>query len=205
MKGRTFSFFPFLVLFCIISVSAVAQPTWTFDPFGKEKKPKEYEEKILPSEKTADKKFTKGRRFSQNTISHYNYYFNANNKLNLVIDRARTAQIDDYTQLLSFYPYSLDNTASQQVELDSVIYKATGGILLHDLRSDWVDNMYMLIGKSYYYRKLFDSAALTFQFINYNLFPRKKDEDDNRIVGANSTATSTKPVSYTHLRAHETG
>jgi len=192
MKGRTFSFFPFLVLFCIISVSAVAQPMWTFDPFGKEKKPKEYEEKILPSEKTADKKFTKGRRFSQNILSHYNYYFNANNKLNLVIDRARTSQVDDYTQLLSFYPYSLDNTASQQVELDSVIYKATGGILLHDLRSDWVDNMYLLIGKSYYYRKLFDSAALTFQFINYNLFPRKKDEDDNRIVGANSSATSTK-------------
>ena len=192
MKGRTFSFFPFLVLFCIISISAVAQPTWTFDPFGKEKKPTEYEEKILPSEKTADKKFTKGRRFSQNTITHYNYYFNANNKLNLVIDRARTAQVDDYTQLLPFYPYSLDNTASQQVELDSVIYKATGGILLHDLRTDWVDNMYLLIGKSYYYRKLFDSAALTFQFINYNLFPRKKNEDDNRIVGANSTATSTK-------------
>ena len=192
MKGRTFSFFPFLVFFCVMSVSAVAQPTWTFDPFGKEKKPKEYEEKILPSEKTADKKFTKGRRFSQNTLSHYNYFFNANNKLNLVIDRARTSQVDDYTQLLSFYPYSLDNTASQQVELDSVIYKATGGILLHDLRSDWVDNMYLLIGKSYYYRKLFDSAALTFQFINYNLFPRKKDEDDNRIVGANSSATSTK-------------
>lgn len=192
MKGRTFSFFPFLVLFCVMSVSAVAQPTWTFDPFGKEKKPKEYEEKILPSEKTADKKFTKGRRFSQNTLSHYNYFFNANNKLNLVIDRARTSQVDDYTQLLSFYPYSLDNTASQQIELDSVIYKATGGILLHDLRSDWVDNMYLLIGKSYYYRKLFDSAALTFQFINYNLFPRKKDEDDNRIVGANSSATSTK-------------
>jgi tetratricopeptide (TPR) repeat protein len=192
MKGRTFSFFPFLVFFCVMSVSAVAQPTWTFDPFGKEKKPKEYEEKILPSEKTADKKFTKGRRFSQNTLSHYNYFFNANNKLNLVIDRARTSQVDDYTQLLSFYPYSLDNTASQQIELDSVIYKATGGILLHDLRSDWVDNMYLLIGKSYYYRKLFDSAALTFQFINYNLFPRKKDEDDNRIVGANSSATSTK-------------
>lgn len=192
MKGRAVSFFPLLFVFLSISVSVVAQPKWTFDIFGKEEKPKEYEEKILPSERTADKKFTRVRRSTQNTISHYNYFFNANNKLNLVIDRARASQVDDYTQLLPFYPYSLDNTASQQVELDSVIYKATGGILLHDLRSDWVDNMYLLIGKSYYYRKLFDSAALTFQFINYNLFPRKKNDDDDRIVGSNNTATSTK-------------
>jgi tetratricopeptide (TPR) repeat protein len=50
--------------------------------------------------------------------------------------------------------------------------------------------MYLLIGKSYYLRKEFDSAALTFQFINYNLFPRKKKEDDNRIVGANESSQS---------------
>ncbi|MEX0635994.1 MAG: tetratricopeptide repeat protein, partial [Ferruginibacter sp.] len=47
------------------------------------------------------------------------------------------------------------------------------------------DNMYLLIGKAYFYRNEMDSAALTFQFINYNLFPRKKKEDDNRIVGTN--------------------
>jgi tetratricopeptide (TPR) repeat protein len=93
---------------------------------------------------------------------------------------------------LPFYPYSLDVTAGQSVELDSVIYKSTAGILLHDLRTDWVDNLYLLIGKAYFYRKIFDSAALTFQFINYNLFPRKKNEDDNRIIGTNNTATSTK-------------
>ena len=192
MKIRTRYCFPFLLFFCITSANVFAQPTWTFDPFGKEKKPKEYEEKVLGSEKTADKKFTRFRRFTQNTITHYNFYFNAKNKLNTVLERAKLAQKDDYSKLLTFYPYILENTASQQVELDSVIYKSTGGILLHDLRTDWVDNLYLLIGKSYYYRKLYDSAALTFQFINYNLFPRNKNEDDNRIVGANNTAKTTK-------------
>ncbi len=176
----------------MISFSGIAQPTWTFDPFGKEKKPKEYEEKKLGSEKTADKKFTKLRRFIQNNVTHYNYYFNANNKINTVLEVAKAAQKDDYAKLLSFYPYSLDNTSQQATELDSVIYKATAGILLHDLRTDWVDNMYFLIGKAYYFRKTFDTASLTFQFINYNLFPRAKNEDDNRIVGANSSATLTK-------------
>lgn len=174
----------FLLASCLYEKLS-AQPTWTLDPFGKEKKPEQYEEKLLASEKTGDKKFTNFRRIIQNNTTHYNYYFNATNKLNAVIERAKLAQKDDYSQLLSFYPYSLESTAQQKTELDSVIYKATAGILLHDLRSDWVDNMYLLIGKSYYFRKEFDSAALTFQFINYNLFPRKKNEDDDRIVGTN--------------------
>ena len=174
----------FIVFFAAIGLGyASAQPTWTIDPFGKEKKPEQYEEKKLGSEKTAEKKFTTFRHFLQNNITHYNFYFNANNKLNAVLERATISQKDDYSKLLSYYPYSLETTAAQKTELDSVIYKATAGILLHDLRSDWVDNMYLLIGKSYYYRNELDSAALTFQFINYNLFPRKKKEDDSRIVG----------------------
>lgn len=179
-----------LIMGCIISNAAFAQPTWTLNPLGKEKKPEQYEEKRLASEKTGEKKFTKLRRFTQNTTTHYNYFFNANNKLNGVIERAKMSQKDDFTRLLSFYPYTLENTAAQKTELDSVIYKATAGILLHDLRSDWVDNMYLLIGKSYYLRNEMDSAAMTFQFINYNLFPRKKNEDDSRVVGTNNSPGS---------------
>ncbi len=175
----------FFFFFFSFTGELFAQPTWTLDPFGKEKKPAQYEEKLLASEKT-DKKLTTFRKVIQNNVTHYNYYFNANNKLNGVLERAKLSQKDDYAQLLSFYPYSLDNTAQQKTELDSVIYKSTAGILLHDLRTDWVDNMYLLIGKAYYFRKQFDSAALTFQFINYNLFPRKKNEDDARIVGTNN-------------------
>ncbi len=180
----------FFIALTLSSGAAYCQPTWTFDPFGKEKKPDEYEEKILGSEKTATKKFTTFRRFVQNNVTHYNFYFNANTKLDAVIERAKLAQVDDYSKLLSFYPYSFANTSSQKVELDSVILKSTGGILLHDLRSDWVDDLYLLIGKAYFLRNELDSAALTFQFINYNLFPRKKkDDDDSKVIGGNSQAS----------------
>ena len=168
----------------------VAQPTWTIDLLGKEKKPEKFENRKLGSERMADKKFTLVRRFFQNTYTHYNYYYNANNKINAVIEQAKAAQKDDYSKLLSYYPYTLDNTASQASELDSVIYKATAGILLHDLRNDWIDNMYLLMGKAFFLRKDFDSAAATFQFINYNLFPRKKNEDDNRVIGTRDEATN---------------
>lgn len=174
--------------FLALPNSVWAQPTWTFDPFGKEKKPQKFEDRKLGSEKTADKKFTLPRHFLQNTITHYNYYFNANNKVNTVVEKAKISYKDDYSKLLPFYPYTLDNTAGQKTDLDSVIYTCTAGILIHDLRNDWIDNMYLLIGKAYFFRKEFDSAAMTFQFINFNLFPRKKNEDDSRIVGTNSAA-----------------
>ncbi|HEX2683397.1 MAG TPA: hypothetical protein VHL77_05675, partial [Ferruginibacter sp.] len=194
MLKRTIN--PILILILLFGVTspALAQPTWTFDLLGKnEKKPEKYENKKLGSEKTAEKKFTVPRNIYQNNITHFNYYFNANNRVNTVIDRAKLSQKDDYANMLSFYPYSLDNTSTQKVELDSVIYTSTAGILLHDLRNDWIDNMYMLIGKAYYFRKDFDSALMTFQFINYNLFPRKrKNDDDDRIVGTGSMSIASK-------------
>ncbi|MEO7523802.1 MAG: tetratricopeptide repeat protein, partial [Ferruginibacter sp.] len=189
MARSTNYFILVFITLCLFSNQIFAQPTWTLDPFGNEQKPEKYEDKILGSEKTATKKFGLVRHFVQNNVSHYNFYFNAKTKLNTVIERATIAQKDDYSVLLQFYPFSLDNTASQQIELDTVIYKSTSGILLHDLRSDWVDNLYMLVGKSYFYQKKFDSAVIAFQFINYNLFPRKKNEDDGRLIGTNTSAS----------------
>ncbi|MBK9532545.1 MAG: hypothetical protein IPO42_12340 [Chitinophagaceae bacterium] len=193
MLKRTITPFFILLILSGTFVPAIAQPTWTIDPFGKEKKPQKFENRKLGSEKTADKKFTVPRNFYQNTVTHYNYYFNANNRVNTVIDRAKLSLKDDYSNMLAFYPYTLESTSSQKVELDSVIYTSTAGILLHDLRNDWIDNMYMLIGKAYFLRKDFDSALMTFQFINYNLFPRKrKNDNDDRIIGTNSISIASK-------------
>ena len=185
MKSRILKVLP-VFLFCLSLLPEVHAQLGkiTFD-LDKDK-PDKFKDKTLKSEKTGEKKFTVPRRFIQNTVSHYNYYFNANNKINQVIERARLGNRNNYTKLLPFYSYSLENTANQKRDLDSVIYKATAGILIHDLRSNWVDNLYLLIGEAYYFRKTFDSASMTFQFINYNLFPRKKkDEDDQLIVGSN--------------------
>ncbi len=181
-----------LFAFILLSIanSVLAQPTWTINLLDSSKRSKKFEEQKLGSEKMAEKKFTKVRHVFQNNYTHFNYYYNANNKISAVIERAKVAQKDDYTRLLNYYPYSLENTATQKTELDSVIYKATAGILLHDLRNDWIDNMYLLMGQAYFFKKDFDSAAATFQFINYNLFPRKKDEDDSRVVGTKEASSS---------------
>lgn len=161
------------------------------------KKPKKYENKLLGAEKGAEKKFKGPRKFIQNTVTHYNWYFNANNKLNQVVEAAKIAHRDDFTQLLTFYNYTLDATAANKTELDSVIYKANTGILTHDLRNYWIDNLYMLIGKAYYFRNELDSSWLTFQYINYAFSPKEEDGYDmpigsNANEGTNALSVSTK-------------
>lgn len=138
-------------------------------------KPKEYEDRVLRSEKSDEKKFTLPNRFVQNTVTHYNYFFNANTKLNEVLERAKLSFKDDYSELLPFYNYTLDATEGDSLQLDSITIKASSGIALHDLRNDWVDNLYLLWGASFYLQKKFDSAYLMFQFINYAFAPKEKD------------------------------
>ncbi len=173
------------LFFQIFAFSAMAQPSLPNLSFELIK-PKAYEARTLPSEKTGNKKFTKPRRFYNDLVSRFNYYFNANNKLNDALDQAKAAHQDDYTQLLSFYNYNLTETAKGQ--MDSIIYKCTAGILLHDLRSDWVDKLYLLMGKAYLYRKDFDSASNVFQYINYAFAPKSDGYD--LPIGSNASNTN---------------
>ncbi|MBS1604508.1 MAG: tetratricopeptide repeat protein [Bacteroidetes bacterium] len=151
-------------------------------------KPKKFENRTLASEKSNNgKKLKKSRRFIQNTITHYNYWWNAKEKLRMILERAKSQFRDDYTRLLPFYNYTLDATLSQKRELDSIIYKCTAGILIHDTRNDWIDNLYLLIGQTYYFRKDFDSAYITLQFLNYAFAPKESDGYD-KPIGSNANA-----------------
>lgn len=170
-----------IAAFYAFLTGAFAQPNTRLDL----KKSKKFENRQLPAERTDDKKYTIPRSFIQNTVTHYNYYFNANTRLNDIIAHAKMGFTDDYTQLLPFYNYSTESTAQFRQDLDSVIYKATAGILLHDLRTNWVDNLYLLIGKAYYLRNDLDSAFTTFQYINYAFSPKEKDGYD-KVIGSNA-------------------
>jgi tetratricopeptide (TPR) repeat protein len=156
----------------LMSTGLLAQGNITYDLV----KPKAYENRKLASELTPDKKINPIKKLKENIVSHYNFHFNANLKLSKVIASAKQANKDTFTALIPFFNYSLDQTAQQQQELDSVVIKVNNGILLHDLRNDWVDDLYLLMGQSYFYQKKFDSAYDVFQYINYNFQPRSKDE-----------------------------
>jgi outer membrane protein assembly factor BamD (BamD/ComL family) len=180
----------FFLFLCQFSLTAFGQMGFSFDL----KKPKEYEERTLRSEKSDQKKFTLPRRFVQNTVTHYNYFYNANLKLNEVLTRAKSGFIDDYSTLLPFYNYSLDVTAGDSLQIDSISYKSQAGIALHDLRNDWADNLYLLWGAAYYLRKDFDSAYLMFQFINYAFADKEKD-GYYKVIGSKMDGNSAYSIS----------
>jgi tetratricopeptide (TPR) repeat protein len=144
-------------------------------------KNKPYTERLLPAEKTGEKGFRLPKRIFNNTVTRYNYVFNATMRLDGIIERATEKQIENYATLLPFYPYSLETTAKD--EIDTIIYKCTAGILLHDLRSDWVDNLYIILGKAYLHRQDYDSAMGVFKYVNYAFAP--KDEGTDIPIGSN--------------------
>jgi len=160
----------------------LSQVNITFDL----KKPKNYENRKLPSELTPDKKIGPIKRLKENTFSHYNFYFNSNQKIQKIIASAKQSHKDTFNALLPFFNYDLSATAQQQQELDSVVIKVNNGVLLHDLRNDWVDDLYFLMGQSYFFQNKFDSAYDVFQYINYNFQPKDKSERGfEKTIGSN--------------------
>ncbi len=184
-QGRNFYMlagFGITLFLLSFSLSGICQPKLSLELI----KPKQYESRTLPSEKSTTTGFSVPKRFYNNLVSRFNYYFNANNKLDELLIQSKETHKDDYTQLLSFYNYQLDTLAKSEV--DSIIYKCTAGILLHDLRSDWVDKLYLLMGKAYLFRRDFDSATNVFQYINYAFAP--KDNGYDIPIGSNASNTA---------------
>lgn len=197
--------YQFILSLSVLLLSLSSQPVFAQLGFDlKIDKPEPYDNRTLKAEKTGDKALKPSKKFFQNLSTHYNYFFNANNKLNEVIDEAKLAFKDDYSTLLPFYNYTLDVTAQNSVQLDSVIYKSRTGLVMHDLRNDWADNMYLLWGAAWFFEQKFDSAALMFQFINY-AFAEKEPDGYYKYIGsrldgnnAMSIATDEKKKSTEH-------
>ena len=118
-------------------------------------------DKPLPYERLLNKKYTLGRRAYQNTVSQFNYLFNAEISLEEIIQKAKSQHEDDFTEILPFYNYDLSNTAKESI--DSIIYRCNANIVLHDLRSNYVDDAYLLLAKAYMFHKI-----LTQQQVYYN-------------------------------------
>jgi outer membrane protein assembly factor BamD (BamD/ComL family) len=176
--------YPFFSFLLFILLSSSFQPLFAQLGFDlKIDKPEPYDNRTLKAEKTSNKPLKGSKKFFQNLTTHYNYFYNANNKVNEVIDNAKQMFRDDYTELLPFYNYTLETTAQDSVQLDSVVYKARTALVMHDLRSDWADNMYLLWGAAWFLEKKFDSAALMFQFINY-AFAEKEPDGYYRYIGS---------------------
>ena len=141
------------------------------------------ENRRIPAEMLAERKWTIKRKLVQNMLARYNYLFNARKKLALMVHNVSRQGQDNYNYLLPFYPYSIQSLGLSAGDLDTIIEKASINIQIHDPRSKWIDDSYLVIGQAYFYQGEWDKANRTFQFINTTYAPKKKS-DYKAVVGS---------------------
>ncbi len=141
--------------------------------------------KAYTNETMLKKKWTLVRQGFQNTYTHYNYFFNARRKMNEAMLNMQRRKKDNYDELITLFPFdpNIDSTVFSS-DMDSIIRKASVGIQIHDPRTKWADDLYLLMGRAYYYKGNFTNADITFRYIigMKNRFPKKKKEKNNSVA-----------------------
>lgn len=103
-----------------------------------------------------------------NLTARYNAYFIANEHMKDVEKVIKSNQERNFNKILKVFP-TIDTTVvnSKQNELDECYKKASVAIQRHH-NSNWVDDCYILIGKTKFYQGEYAEAIDLFKYVNVN-------------------------------------
>ncbi|MCX6287076.1 MAG: tetratricopeptide repeat protein [Bacteroidetes bacterium] len=117
------------------------------------------------------KKNTWTRRAYHNITSHYNVYWNGMDLMRQGIKDYDAQMKDNFALILPVYNFG-DKTGNKAAQFaDNAIKKASKTIQKHSMFFNhkeyckWIDDAYMLIGISYFYKKDYPMARRTFEFV----------------------------------------
>ncbi|MBL7812312.1 MAG: tetratricopeptide repeat protein [Bacteroidetes bacterium] len=103
-----------------------------------------------------------------NTTAHYNMYFNAEQKWQETVLALKEGNKDDFRRFLELYNYgSKESLKANQGIMDEIVKKASTLIDRHP-KSRWVDDAYMLTGRSYFMKGDVIAASDIFEYVNSN-------------------------------------
>ncbi len=115
--------------------------------------------------------------------AHYNAYFNGNEGLKEGVATLNKDHVDDYTGILPVYRLgTVENAQAVFPQLDLSIKKGSISIQKHSMfiaskeYNKWIDECYMIIGKAQYYKKDFEIAISTFEYI-VSTFPNPEKSE----------------------------
>ncbi len=118
------------------------------------------------------KKNTFTRRFYHNMTAHYNAYFNGNESYKEGVKKTKEAHQDDYSIILPVYKLADEKVAESVFpEMDRAFKKASKVIQKHSMfikgveYNNWIDDSYMLIGKSHFYKRDYRLAISAFDYV----------------------------------------
>jgi tetratricopeptide (TPR) repeat protein len=118
------------------------------------------------NEQMLKKKWSLLRQVFQNTYTRYNYYYNARRKMQEANLNMQRRKKDNFEKTIDLFPFdpNTDSTVFAS-DMDSIVHKASVGIQIHDPRTKWADDLYLLMGQSYYYKGDFERAKSTFKYV----------------------------------------
>jgi len=133
---------------------------------AKERAKEQKKRDAYSNEQMRKKKWGFVRQVYHNTTTRYNYYYNASLNMDKMEQNMLKLANNNYDSLLPLYPFDPDKDSTRFAsDMDSLIRRAGVGIQIHDPRSKWQDNMYLLVGKAYYYKGDYTNAANAFKYI----------------------------------------
>ncbi|MBA3649376.1 MAG: tetratricopeptide repeat protein [Chitinophagales bacterium] len=131
-------------------------------------------------------------RVYQNTTAHYNGFYYAKLKLTEAENQMITSRKYNFDQLLPLFKVGNPDDAAGNNDMDSVIRRLTIVVKLHP-DSKWTDDAYLNIGKAYYYKKNYEAALATFQYVSGKFGDKKALTE-----ASNNKKTSTPSKSGSH-------
>lgn len=112
------------------------------------------------------KRWSPIRRLTQNSFTHYNYYFNADRKMDEALQNMQRSRKENYDSLIGLYPFDPNRDSSLMLaDMDSIVQKVSIGIQIHDPRVKWSNDLYLLLGQAYYYKGSYEYASIAFRYI----------------------------------------
>jgi tetratricopeptide (TPR) repeat protein len=136
-------------------------------------------------------------RTYHNITAKYNVFFNGNESYKKGIKKVEESSMDDYSRILPVFIYGNKEMATSIApDMDVAIKKSSKLITLHSIKAkpsvkkgrkmtpqekenynrnefnNWVDDAYLLVGKSHMYKQDYDNAENTFIFISRE-FPKE--------------------------------
>lgn len=118
------------------------------------------------NEKMLKKKWRFPRRNFQNMFTRYNYYYNANRKMEEAVRNMQRRKKDDFEQRITLFPFDPNKDSTVfAADMDTIVRKASVGIQIHDPRAKWSDDLYLLMGQSYYYKGNYKMAESVFRYV----------------------------------------
>ncbi|PSK95162.1 tetratricopeptide repeat protein [Taibaiella chishuiensis] len=143
------------------------------------------------------------RKVIQNTFTRYNYYFNADKKMDEAVENMVRSNTDNYDSLLALFPFDPDRDSMKLMsDMDTIIRKSSVGIQIHDPRAKWQDNLYLLVGQAYYYKGDYQNAGSAFKLIVAQAEADKR-EQEKKSGKPKTKEDRNKPITYSE--AEKTG